>query len=68
MTGDDIRHTPPMLTARDVADRLSVSTETVLRWTRAGDLPAIRLPGGAIRFHPDQLDAWLAARATAGPR
>lgn len=54
-----------LLTAREVAGLLGVSTETVLRWTRRGDLPAIRLPGGAIRFREDELDAWLMARATA---
>jgi excisionase family DNA binding protein len=43
---------------------LGVSTETVLRWTRRGDLPAIRLPGGAIRYQAQELDAWLAARHT----
>jgi excisionase family DNA binding protein len=48
-----------LLTAREVADVLGVSTETVLRWTRAGKLPAIRLPGGALRFREDDLDAWL---------
>ena len=36
---------------------LGVSTETVLRWTRRGELPAIRLPGGAIRYRQDELDA-----------
>jgi excisionase family DNA binding protein len=55
-----------LLTAREVAELLGVSTETVLRWTRRGDLPAIRLPGGAIRFREDNLDAWLMARATPG--
>ena len=54
-----------LLTAREVAELLGVSTETVLRWTRAGDLPAIRLPGGAIRYRPSELEAWLAGRATA---
>jgi excisionase family DNA binding protein len=53
-----------LLTAREVADLLGVSTETVLRWTRAGKLPAIRLPGGAIRYQRDELDQWLAAHAT----
>jgi excisionase family DNA binding protein len=52
------------LTAREVADLLGVSAETVLRWTRAGTLPAIRLPGGAIRFRECALDEWLTARAT----
>lgn len=55
-----------LLTARHVADLLGVSAETVLRWTRRGELPAIRLPGGAIRFREDELDGWLEQRATPG--
>lgn len=54
----------PLLTAREVAELLGVSCETVLRWTRRGDLPAIKLPGGAIRFRPDLLDGWLRERTT----
>jgi excisionase family DNA binding protein len=54
-----------LLTAREVADLINVSTETILRWTRRGELPAIRLPGGAIRFRPAEVDAWLVERATA---
>jgi len=53
-----------LLTARAVADHLGVSCETVLRWTRRGEVPAIRLPGGAIRCGEDELEAWLAERAT----
>jgi excisionase family DNA binding protein len=53
-----------LLTARAVADLLDVSPETVLRWMRRGDLPAIRLPGGAIRFREDEIDGWLEERAT----
>jgi excisionase family DNA binding protein len=53
-----------LLTARAVADLLGVSAETVLRWTRRGELPAIRLPGGAVRFREDDLDEWLVERAT----
>jgi excisionase family DNA binding protein len=43
-----------------------VSAETVLRWTRRGELPAIKLPGGAIRYREGDLDAWLVERATPG--
>ena len=57
-----------LLTARAVAEILDVSAETVLRWTRAGTLPAIRLPGGAVRYRRDVLDEWLAARATSTGR
>jgi excisionase family DNA binding protein len=53
-----------LLTAREVADLLGVSPETILRWTRRGELPAIRLPGGALRYREDALDEWLTLRAT----
>ena len=39
--------TARLLTAREVAEQLGVSAETVLRWTRAGKLPAIELPSPA---------------------
>jgi excisionase family DNA binding protein len=61
--------TGSLLTAREVAHRLGVSPETVLRWTRRGELPAIRLPGGAIRYREHELDGWLEERVTgAAPR
>jgi excisionase family DNA binding protein len=56
--------TERLLTARLVADRLGVTPRTVLRWTRRGELPAIRLPGGALRYDEHDLDAWLMKRAT----
>lgn len=56
-----------LLTARDVAELLSVSAETVLRWTRRGDLPGFRLPGGALRYRLEELEAWLEARETTSP-
>lgn len=55
-----------LLTARDVAELLGVTPATVLRWTRQGALPAVRLPSGQIRYRPEELDAWLLRRATAG--
>ena len=56
--------TEQLLTARVVAQQLGLTTETVLAWVRDGKLPAFRLPGGAIRFRPDDLEAWLEQRAT----
>jgi excisionase family DNA binding protein len=52
-----------LLTAREVAERLSLTTETVLVWVRQGALPAFRL-GRAIRFREGDLDDWLEQRAT----
>ncbi len=54
----------PLLTAREVGERLGVSTETVLRWTRSGVLPGFRLPGGALRYEETDVADWLARRAT----
>jgi len=58
---------PPaaLLTARQLSELLGVSAETVLRWTRRGRLPGFRLPGGALRYRPDAIDAWLDEHATA---
>jgi excisionase family DNA binding protein len=56
--------TGPLLTAREVAELLGVHAETVLRWARRGQLPAIRLPSGQIRFREDEIEAWLGERAT----
>jgi excisionase family DNA binding protein len=52
----------PLLTAREVGGLLGISPRTVLAWTRAGQLPAVKLPGGAVRYRSDELDAWLSAR------
>ena len=53
-----------LLTARVVAQRLGLSTETVLVWVRKGKLPAFKLPSGAIRIRETELESWLQARAT----
>jgi excisionase family DNA binding protein len=53
-----------LLTAREVGELLGLSTETVLRWSRRGKLPAVRLPSGAIRFREVDLDEWIADHAT----
>jgi excisionase family DNA binding protein len=53
-----------LLTAREVADILDVHPETVLRWTRRGELRgvAVWLPGGKIRYRQDKLNEWLVER------
>jgi excisionase family DNA binding protein len=51
-----------LLTAREVAEQLGVSAGALLRWTRAGQVPAVKLPSGAIRYAPERIDAWLRER------
>jgi excisionase family DNA binding protein len=51
-----------LLTAREVAERLGVSVETILRWHRRGDLPGVRLSSNVLRFDVDDVDAFIAER------
>ena len=51
--------TSRLLRVRDVAELLDVSSETVLRRIRAGQLPAIRIATNALRIREDELDDWL---------
>lgn len=51
------------LTAGEVADVLRVSTMTVYRLIKAGDLPAARI-GKSYRVREDDVDAYLASRFT----
>jgi excisionase family DNA binding protein len=53
-----------LVTARELAEHLGVSAETVLRWTRRGELPAIKLPSGAIRYREADVEERLAEWAT----
>ena len=55
------------LTCAQVADEVGVSTRTVMRWVAAGDLPAVRLPGGRLRVAQADLAARLAAWSTRMP-
>jgi predicted DNA-binding transcriptional regulator AlpA len=52
------------LMTREVADRLAVSIGALLRWTKRGDVPAVWLPSGAIRYRPEAIDAWIAKHET----
>ena len=55
--------TERLLRARDVAERLDVSVETVLRWHRAGKLPGgRRLSSSVLRFDAQEIEAWLDER------
>jgi excisionase family DNA binding protein len=54
MTNND--SSPQLLTARETAQQLRVNPETILRWVREDKLPAVKLPGGAIRIDPRQVE------------
>jgi excisionase family DNA binding protein len=50
-----------LLTANEVADQLRVSTMTIYRLIRRGELPAVRV-GRNYRVRADELDAYLRAQ------
>lgn len=54
---------PAVLTTKQAAAYLGVSLPTLFRLLRADKLPHLRL-GRVIRFRPEDLDAFLAARVT----
>jgi len=59
-----------LLTTREVAERLRVSVETVLRCVRRGEFEGVvvYLPSRAIRFRETALDQWLDERTAASRR
>lgn len=48
-----------LLTAHEVAELLAVHVESVRRWTRQGDLSAVRLPSGRYRYRAEDVDALM---------
>lgn len=50
----------PLLSRREVADLLGVSTRSVARYTEDGYLPCVRLPSGTVRYRPEDVDAFIA--------
>ena len=48
-----------LLTARQVGELVGLSTETVLRRWRAGEIPGFRLASNVLRFDPAEIEAWL---------
>ena len=54
----------PVLTVSEVADTLRVSSMTVYRLVKAGELPALRI-GKNIRIRATDLEAYLASGVVA---
>lgn len=55
---DDIADTR-WLTTEDVSRRIQVSVETLKQWRRRGKGPPWRKVGWLVRYHPDDLAAWI---------
>jgi excisionase family DNA binding protein len=55
-----------LLTAAELAERLALSTSTVLDWFEAGRLPGFKL-GRVVRFRESEVLEWLEEQRV-GPR
>jgi excisionase family DNA binding protein len=55
-----------LLTYKETADLLRVTVRTVRTWAKSGDLRAVRLGPGAVRFDPADVADFIAARRTGG--
>ena len=51
--------TERLLTAREVAELVGLSTETILRRWRRGEIAGFRLANNVLRFDPVEINAWL---------
>ena len=55
------------LTVNEIAERLKVNQQTVRNWIDRGELAAVRVGTRRVRVRQSDLDAFLAAGATAIP-
>lgn len=51
-----------LLTPREAAQTLGVSTRTLFTWTASGQLPAVRLGARSVRYAMSDLENFIAAR------
>ena len=57
--------TNELITTAELADRLRVTSATVVKWRRQGIIPALRINATTYRFDPNDVLAALRARTTA---
>jgi excisionase family DNA binding protein len=60
--GHDAQALEPLLRARDVAELLNLSANTVLDWFEAGRLPGFKINGGPVRFSSSEIAEWVSAQ------
>jgi excisionase family DNA binding protein len=48
-----------LITAKQVADCLSISVHTVYKWAESGKLPSVKI-GYLLRFDPDRIEKFIA--------
>ena len=59
--------TERLLTTREAADYLHIRPETLLAWGRSGKLRGYRISTNALRWDPDEIEAFLDGTREDGP-
>jgi prophage regulatory protein len=57
---------PSLITAKELAALLQVSTRTVWRLRKAGEIPEPLRIGGMVRWRLDAVHAWLSEKRPSG--
>jgi predicted DNA-binding transcriptional regulator AlpA len=52
-------HSTKALTRRELSDLIQVTCETLSRWHAQGRGPRCVKDGRCVRYHPDEVEAWL---------
>ena len=55
-----------LLTAKEVADNLHVTVNTIYQWVTRREIPFVKLPGNTTRFRETEVGTWLGKRASKG--
>jgi excisionase family DNA binding protein len=61
---EDGQHVDPMITKRDLAERLGISQRWI-EYRMTDGLPFVRM-GRAVRFQPTQVMSWIASQQENG--
>lgn len=61
MFGDSMSTPPSLLTTKDLARLLQVSTRTLRRWQRGGHVPPPLRIGGSLRWRAADIETWLSS-------
>jgi excisionase family DNA binding protein len=58
-----LRLEDPLLTAKEVAQRMRVNPRTVAKWARTGKITAVRTFGGHYRFKTSEINKIMSNEA-----
>jgi excisionase family DNA binding protein len=55
-----------LMTAKQVAEMLTVQPSTVYEWARMNYIPHVKLAPGAVRFEREKIEEWVRRKRESG--